>query len=132
MAARRSTSWQGQRLGSCPRLYFRHCQLADDQQAARSLGSACRASRFSTWAGPVSVGTGLDFRKEELEATVDALSQTGGWSARTPAAQPHASYNVKEAYVETIVPLAKNACRWPSRSTSTARCAAPITRPRVP
>jgi iron complex outermembrane receptor protein len=64
---------------------------------------------LSTWAGPVSVGTGLDFRKEELEATVDPLSQTGGWSARTPVAQPHASYNVKEAYVETIVPLAKNA-----------------------
>jgi iron complex outermembrane receptor protein len=63
---------------------------------------------FSTWAGPVSVGTGLDFRKEELEATVDALSQTGGWSARTPAAQPHSSYSVREAYVETIVPLAKD------------------------
>jgi outer membrane receptor protein involved in Fe transport len=61
----------------------------------------------STWAGPVSVGTGLNFRKEELEATVDALSQSGGWSARTPVAQPHASYNVKEAYLETIVPLAK-------------------------
>lgn len=63
---------------------------------------------FSTWAGPVSLGTGLDFRKEELEATVDALSQTGSWSARTPAAQPLSSYNVREAYVESIVPLAKN------------------------
>jgi outer membrane receptor protein involved in Fe transport len=62
----------------------------------------------ATWAGPVSVGTGLDFRKEELETSVDPLSQTGGWSARTPVALPHSSYNVKEVYVETIVPLAKN------------------------
>lgn len=64
---------------------------------------------FSSWAGPISFGTGLDFRKEELEASADALSQAGGWSARAPVAQPHASYSVREAYVETIVPLAKNA-----------------------
>ncbi|WP_084677040.1 TonB-dependent receptor domain-containing protein [Massilia niastensis] len=63
---------------------------------------------LSTWAGPVSVGTGLDFRKEELETTVDPISQAGGWSARAPVAQPHASYNVKEAYLETIVPLARH------------------------
>lgn len=64
---------------------------------------------ISTWAGPVSFGTGMDFRKEELEASADPISQVGGWSARAPAAQPHASYSVREAYLETIVPLAKNA-----------------------
>jgi iron complex outermembrane receptor protein len=64
---------------------------------------------LSTWAGPVSVGAGANFRKEELEASVDALSQAGGWSARAPVAQPLVSYNVREAYLETIVPLAKGA-----------------------
>jgi outer membrane receptor protein involved in Fe transport len=68
----------------------------------------------ATWAGPVSVGTGMDFRKEELETSVDPLSQTGGWSARTPVALPHSSYTVKEIYVETIVPLAKN--QWLAKS----------------
>jgi outer membrane receptor protein involved in Fe transport len=69
---------------------------------------------MATWAGPVSLGTGADFRKEELEASVDAISQAGGWSARTPVALPHASYSVKEAYVETIVPLAKD--MWLAKS----------------
>jgi outer membrane receptor protein involved in Fe transport len=68
----------------------------------------------ATWAGPVSLGTGADFRKEELETNSDALSQTGGWSARTPVALPHSSYSVKEVYVETIVPLAKN--QWLAKS----------------
>lgn len=74
------------------------------QEASFSL----QGEPASTWAGPISVGTGLDFRKESLEANVDALSQAGGWSARTPSALPHSSYNVKEIYVETIIPLAKN------------------------
>jgi outer membrane receptor protein involved in Fe transport len=80
------------------------------QEASFSL----QGEPVSTWAGPVSVGTGLDFRKEELQTSVDPLSQTGGWSARTTAALPHSSYSVKEAYVETIVPLAKN--QWMAKS----------------
>jgi outer membrane receptor protein involved in Fe transport len=80
------------------------------QEASFSL----QGEPASTWAGPISIGTGLDFRKESLESNVDALSQTGGWSARTPANLPYSSYNVKEVYGEAIVPLAKNA--WLARS----------------
>lgn len=74
------------------------------QEASFSL----QGEPASTWAGPISVGTGLDFRKESLEANVDAISQASGWSARTPSALPYARYGVKEVYAETIVPLAKN------------------------
>jgi outer membrane receptor protein involved in Fe transport len=74
------------------------------QEASFSL----QGEPASTWAGPVSIGAGLDFRKESLEASVDPVSQAGGWSARTPSALPYASYNVKEVYAETIIPLAKN------------------------
>jgi iron complex outermembrane receptor protein len=82
-----------------------------DSQTVSKLHEASfslQGEPVSTWAGPVSIGTGVNYRKEELEATVDALSQSGDWSARTPVNQPHASYSVREAYVETIVPLAKN------------------------
>jgi outer membrane receptor protein involved in Fe transport len=74
------------------------------QEASFSL----QGEPASTWAGPISIGTGLDFRKESLEANVDPLSQSGGWSGRTPTALPYSSYNVKEIYGETIIPLAKN------------------------
>jgi outer membrane receptor protein involved in Fe transport len=75
------------------------------QEASFSL----QGEPASTWAGPISIGTGLDFRKESLEANVDPISQAGGWSGRTPSALPYSNYNVKEIYAETIVPLAKNA-----------------------
>ena len=60
---------------------------------------------FSLWAGPVSVGIGGEFRHETLKTSVDALSQAGALNARAPRNFPFASQNVKEGYVEVIVPL---------------------------
>jgi len=63
---------------------------------------------FSTWAGPVSVGVGAEFRKESVRLATDALSQSATWLSGTGSALPTVSQNVKEAYVETIVPLARD------------------------
>lgn len=63
---------------------------------------------FSTWAGPVSVGAGLERRKESLETTVDPLSRSGGWLSGAGAELRSASITVKEVYAETIVPLLKD------------------------
>lgn len=60
---------------------------------------------FSLWAGPVSVGIGGNYRRETLETTVDALSQSGALNSRAPRNFPFASQNVKEVYAELIVPL---------------------------
>lgn len=60
---------------------------------------------FSLWAGPVSVGIGGNYRRETLETTVDALSQSGALNVRSARNFPFASQNVKEAYAELIVPL---------------------------
>lgn len=78
---------------------------------------------FSSWAGPISVGGGLEYRKLEGEVTSDPGSNTvpnqagirglpvslagrvGDWS--TSNVLPlQGDYNVKEAFVETLVPLA--------------------------
>jgi outer membrane receptor protein involved in Fe transport len=63
---------------------------------------------FSTWAGPVSVGVGAEYRKESIAITTDAISQASGWLSGTGAALPKVSQNVKEAYIEAIVPLAQD------------------------
>lgn len=63
---------------------------------------------FSTWAGPVSVGVGAEYRKESIRLVTDALSQTNGWLTGTGAPLAKVSQDVKEAYLETIVPLAKD------------------------
>ncbi len=57
------------------------------------------------WAGPVSLGFGFEYREEEFETAVDALSQAGSFMARAPRNFPKAGVSVTEAYVETIVPL---------------------------
>ena len=66
-----------------------------------------RGSAFDTWAGPVAVAAGVEWRKESVNSTVgarDALnvadSSVGGAFA--------GGFNVKEGYLEATVPLAKD------------------------
>ncbi|MFD1786198.1 TonB-dependent receptor plug domain-containing protein [Sphingomonas floccifaciens] len=60
---------------------------------------------FALWAGPVSVGIGGEYRRETFVTTVDALSQAGSFMARAPRNFAPAAQSVKEAYLETIIPL---------------------------
>lgn len=69
---------------------------------------------FSTWAGPVSLGFGVEARRETAVAETDPLSRilnpngsTGGWllGNQLPFS---GKINVWEAYAETLVPLAKD------------------------
>ncbi len=57
------------------------------------------------WAGNVSIGAGGEYREESFLTTVDSLSQAGSFMARTPRNFPKVKDTVKEAYLETIVPL---------------------------
>lgn len=74
----------------------------------REFSANVQGEPFSNWAGPVSVGAGLEHRKESLVTTVDPLSQSNGWLAGAGANLQSASVTVKEAYAETIVPLLKD------------------------
>jgi len=58
---------------------------------------------FSTWAGPVSLAIGGEYRKEEVSGRVPAEFQTG-WSVGN-FLPTFGDYNVKEAYLEAAVPL---------------------------
>ena len=72
---------------------------------------------FSTWAGDVSVAVGAEYRKEKITgyvptefqpiATTDASGRpatTNIWSVGNYL-PTNGSYNVREAYLETVVPL---------------------------
>lgn len=60
---------------------------------------------FSLWAGPVSLGTGIEYRQETFLTNVDPLSQAGLFFARSPKNFPKVGDSVTEGYLETIVPL---------------------------
>ena len=65
------------------------------------------AKPFETWAGPVSMAAGVEWRREWIFGASDATSLAFGWfnSSYQPTI---GSYNVKEAFVEALVPLAKD------------------------
>lgn len=64
-------------------------------------------SPFSTWAGPVSVAAGAEYRRESFRATADPTSVASQWNVGNykPGG---AGYNVKEVFGEILVPLLKD------------------------
>lgn len=71
----------------------------------RVAAFAVRGEPFSTWAGPVSIAFGGEYRKQSVDVTSDPLSQASGY--RVGNAQPWSGdVNVKEGFLEALVPLA--------------------------
>lgn len=62
---------------------------------------------FSTWAGPVSLVGGAEYREETARQTSDALSQANAFGLGNPKPLS-GEIKVKEAFAETVVPLAKD------------------------
>jgi len=58
---------------------------------------------FETWAGPVSLAFGAEYRRERVDGTVDPQFNSGWLYGNYLVTR--GSYNVKEAYVEAVVPL---------------------------
>jgi len=92
-----------------------------------ALALSARGSPLSSWAGPINVGLGVEYRKISASQTADPISQSvisqapgskglpanlvgvlGGFFTGNQRIQPKQSYNVKEAFVEVLVPLMKD------------------------
>ena len=68
---------------------------------AASLGG----DLFETWAGPVPIAIGAEYRSDSIEGDADPLSLVGGWYTAN-AQRVDGSANVKEAFAEAAIPLA--------------------------
>jgi len=66
-----------------------------------------RGNLFSTWAGPVPIAVGVEYRKDSIRGDADPISLANGWYVGNGSAVS-GSVNVKEAYAEVAVPLAKD------------------------
>jgi outer membrane receptor protein involved in Fe transport len=85
--------------------YFMGTSVSDQSQTQDLYAFNLRGEPLSTWAGPVSVAFGGEYRRETIVGTSDPISVARGW--RSINQQPlNGALNVKEAYVETVVPLA--------------------------
>lgn len=64
---------------------------------------------FDIWAGPVSIAFGVEHRTESANGYADAITTAspGNWDT-TGGLPTVGSYKVSDAYLETVVPLAKD------------------------
>jgi outer membrane receptor protein involved in Fe transport len=79
-------------------------KLRSTQYAA---GASISGEPFSTWAGPVSIVIGAEYRRDHADQTVDViqLAKRFAYSNLQPVS---GLITVKEAYAETVIPLAKD------------------------
>lgn len=59
----------------------------------------------NSWAGPVSIATGVEWRREAITGHSDPYSLEGAWYAAN-FRPTIGSYDVTEGFVETVIPLA--------------------------
>ena len=63
---------------------------------------------YHTWAGPIGVAVGTEYRKEDLDLKTDPVAAVNGW--RQAASAPYSGeVNVKELYGELNIPLLNDA-----------------------
>ena len=84
--------------------YIHGTQFISTKLTQTSAGGSITGEPFSTWAGKVSIAAGGEYRRESLRSDVDKLSQTNSFLVGNPHAA-QGSYDVKEGFFETVVPL---------------------------
>lgn len=75
---------------------------------------------FSTWAGPVVVAFGGEYRRETSALTADPIGSNNGFLTAGNAVPYSGEFSVKEGYIETTVPLARNTPFFESLSVNGA------------
>ncbi|WP_374345482.1 TonB-dependent receptor plug domain-containing protein [Phenylobacterium sp.] len=81
-----------------------------------------RTNSIEGWAGPISLAVGAEYRKESMDGYVPTEYQASGWKYGNYKVTK-GDLNVKEAYVEVLIPLLKgldlnSAGRYTDYSTS--------------
>ncbi|WP_304191113.1 TonB-dependent siderophore receptor [Phenylobacterium aquaticum] len=81
-----------------------------------------RTNSLQGWAGPISLAVGAEYRKEQMGGFVPTQYQASGWKYGNFKVTK-GEYDVKEAYVEVLVPILKGldfngAARYTDYSTS--------------
>jgi outer membrane receptor protein involved in Fe transport len=80
-----------------------------DQELVQDVVAASvQGEPFSTWAGPVSLASGMEYRKESVTSHADPIAEASGYFVGNFKAT-RGSYNVIEAFLESVVPVVKGA-----------------------
>jgi outer membrane receptor protein involved in Fe transport len=89
------------------RNYVLGTSWSDSKLTQDVIAATVHGEPFSTWAGPVSIATGLEHRREKVTGSNDPLSTSRAFQVGNYRAS-FGSFNVTEGFIETVVPLAKD------------------------
>lgn len=84
--------------------YVTEDQVANTRLTQEVAAIDLNGEPFSTWAGPVSLVVGAEWRRESVDTAVDAISQANGFMIGNPK-NLTGRYTVGELFAETVVPL---------------------------
>jgi hypothetical protein len=70
----------------------------------QTFGFNVQGEAGSTWAGPISLAAGLEYRSDEVDTKVDDVSKAEGWIIINEQ-ELSGKVSSKEVYLETVVPL---------------------------
>lgn len=87
--------------------YVTGTAVLDLKLKQKVVAGTVQGEPFETWAGPVSVVVGGEYREESVGGTVDALSLTNSYIAANYK-PTIGKYDVLEGFVETVVPLLRD------------------------
>jgi outer membrane receptor protein involved in Fe transport len=67
-----------------------------------------RGDLVDLWAGPLSVAAGVEYRRDQISGTSDPISQANGFYVTNAVAFSPPAVEVKEGYVEAVLPLLRD------------------------
>jgi iron complex outermembrane receptor protein len=97
----------GNQVSAAAKAYVTGTSVQTDLTTEHVVAGNVQGEPFSTWAGPVSVAGGVEYRSDKIDGTADPISQALGFFVNN-ASNINGKVNVTEGYAETVVPLLKD------------------------
>ena len=79
----------------------------DSRSDSRIVNATVSGDLFNTWAGPVKVAVGAEYRRDVVDNVSDPISDINGWRQGTFGSY-YGELKVKEGYGEVTIPLARD------------------------
>lgn len=95
----------GDAVSSAALAYVNGTPFYEQRMKQHVVATSLSGKPFSTWAGPVSVAFGGEYRDQSVSGESDAIGQQRGWLFGN-FLPTEGSVGVKELFAETLVPLA--------------------------
>ncbi len=97
----------GNQISAAAHAYVVGTSVQTDVTTEHVVAGNVQGEPFSTWAGPVSVAGGVEYRSDKIDGSADPISQNLGFFVNN-AQNINGKVDVTEGYAESVIPLLKN------------------------